>query len=117
MHPQARRSMTLHEFNWKTEVLQASEPVLAVARRSRLGGKTGVGCPVKRKYLSNTHEKKNRRCQVEHPGSCDPYKRYSSSWPDAHRCNYRKALKHKKNELATLNTTGGAPEDVFVGHA
>jgi hypothetical protein len=29
MHPQARKAMLLHEFNWKKEVLQASEPVLA----------------------------------------------------------------------------------------
>ena len=28
MHGQARTPMLLHEFNWKQEVLQASEPVL-----------------------------------------------------------------------------------------
>ena len=81
------------------------------------GGQSGVGYPVKGKYLINTPEKQDRRCQVEHPCSCDPQKRSCSSGSDAPGCNDRNALKQKKHELATLDTTGGDPEDIFVDHA
>ena len=79
--------------------------------------RSGTSLPVKWENSINTFEEQHRRRQIERQSPSDPDRLYPPRGPNAYGRRHRTALKCEKQELPTLDATGGDAKYILVDEA